>query len=82
MDSNGPVGVSQAPTQPPLGSLECSTGDVDLNGELVGRLRENGTAHAARPWHERPGFHERMEAAGQDPEAMRRMVAAGGAVLS
>ncbi len=71
MESNGPSGV-----------VTSSAGDVDLNGELVGRLRENGTAFAVLPWHERPGFHERMEAAGQDPEAMRRMVAAGGAVLS
>jgi hypothetical protein len=46
-------------------------------------VRECGTAFATPfPWTERPGFYARMEAAGQDPEAMRRMVAAGATVLS
>lgn len=71
MDSNGPVG-----------HVTSSTGDVDLDGALVGRVRENGTAWGVVPWTERPGFYERMEAAGQDPETMRKLIAAGGAVLS
>lgn len=66
----------------PSGRVTSSAGDCDLNGDLVGRIRENGTTWATMPWNERPGFHDRMEAAGQDPEAMRRMIAAGGAVLS
>jgi len=69
MDSNGPAG-----------RVTSSTGDVDLDGALVGRVRENGAALGALPWNERPGFYERMEAAGQDPEAMRKLIAAGGAV--
>jgi hypothetical protein len=75
MERIGPSGQPEAVTS--------SAGDCDLNGDLVGRVRqENGTTLKPLPWLERPGFHDRMVGAGQDPEAMRRMIAAGGQVLS
>lgn len=56
------------------GNVNASTGDVDLDGQLLGRVRECGTSLLPFPWSERPGFHERMEAAGQDPDAMRHLI--------
>lgn len=66
----------------PAGRVTSSTGDVDLDGALVGRVRENGTSLSVLPWEERPGFFERVTAAGQEPEAIRRLIRAGSAVAS
>lgn len=61
------------------GRVTSSTGDVDRDGELVGaltdRLHVNGTMLSPARWAERPGFHERIGATGQDPAAIRRMIA-------
>jgi hypothetical protein len=64
----------------PNGRVTSSTGDVDLEGQLIGRVRECGTSLTPWPWQERPGFYERVAAAGQDPDAIRRMIHAGEAV--
>jgi hypothetical protein len=66
----------------PSGHVTSSTGDVDLEGQLVGLVRECGTSLKPYPWKERPGFYDRVEAAGEDPEAIRRMIRAGQAVQS
>jgi len=69
MNNNGPVG-----------RVTSSTGDVDRDGELVGaltdRLHVNGTMLNPGRWSERPGFHDRIAAAGQDPAVIRRMLGA------
>jgi len=63
--------------------VTASTGDVNGDGEIVGALygglHINGTMLAPLPWNERPGFHGRIEGAGQDPDAIRRMIRCGGA---
>jgi hypothetical protein len=60
----------------PSAVSQARSGDVGKDGEIVG-LRENGTSLAVLPWRERPGFHERMIGAGQDPDVMRRMIRRG-----
>lgn len=45
-----------------------------------GLVRENGASLAPLPWAETPGFHERIELTGQDPDAIRRMIRRGAVV--
>jgi hypothetical protein len=65
--------------------VTATTGDVNGDGDIVGalsgRLHVNGTMLDPGRWRERPGFHERIEAAGHEPDAIRRLILRTGAVV-
>lgn len=71
MDSNGPCGDV---TKSPVG-IVAQSGDIDLDGELVGSLVERiGTALDPGRYLERPGLDERIGFAGADVAGVRRML--------
>jgi len=62
----------------PAGRVTSSTGDVDLNGELLGRVRDNGMTLEVPRYRERPALDARLVAAcdggREQAEGVRRML--------
>lgn len=66
----------------PAGRVTSTTGNVDPDGDVVGSLLERVRERHTFPWHDRPGFHERLRAqVGQghsseiDPDEQARLAA-------
>lgn len=59
------------------GRVTSSTGDVDLDGALVGLVARIGTAPDPGHYRERPGLDDRILAAGADVAAVRRLLGVG-----